>query len=315
MDALDRRTLFWGIAAVGGAVLASPAIAQTARTATLRFVPQANLTALDPIWTSAIVTQMHGYHVYDTLYAVDGQLRPQPQMAEGYTVSDDSRVWRIRLREGLRFHDGEPVRAQDCAASLARWSKRDPFGQLLAPSVEAWRAADDRTLEIRLTRPFPLLLDALAKPDANVAFIMPERLAKTDANAQVSEVVGSGPYRFLKDEFVSGSRGSRVVYAKFDGYVPRQEPANWASGGKVAHFPRIEWHILPDPATAAAALQSGEVDWVEQPLSDLIPTLTRSRNVTLEVLNPAGFMSLMRLNHLQAPFNNPKWTSPLRAEG
>jgi peptide/nickel transport system substrate-binding protein len=301
---MERRTLLKGAAAAAGvAALDSPAVAQPARAAALRFVPQANLTALDPIWTSAIVTQMHGYHVYDTLYAVDGQLRPRPQMAEGHTVSDDGRVWRIRLREGLRFHDGEPVRAQDCAASLARWSKRDPFGQLLAAAVDSWRAADDRTLEVRLAKPFPLLLDALAKPDANVPFVMPERLAATDANAQVGEVVGSGPYRFLRDEFVSGSR---VAYAKFDGYAPRQEPPDWASGGKVAHFPRVEWHILPDPATAAAALQSGEVDWLEQPLSDLVPTLARNRNVALEVLNPAGLMSVMRLNHLQAPFNDPK---------
>ena len=298
---MERRMLLRGIAAAGGATLASPAVAQPARTAALHFVPQANLTALDPIWTSAIVTQMHGYHVYDTLYAVDGQLRPRPQMAEGHTVSDDGRVWRIRLREGLKFHDGMPVRAQDCAASLARWSKRDPFGQFLAAAVETWRAADDRTLEIRLTKPFPLLLDALAKPDANVPFVMPERLAATDANAQVGEVIGSGPYRFLKDDFISGSR---VAYAKFEGYVPRQEAQDWASGGKVAHFPHIEWHILPDPATAAAALQSGEIDWLEQPLSDLIPTLARNRSIALEVLNPAGLMSIMRLNHLQPPFND-----------
>jgi peptide/nickel transport system substrate-binding protein len=132
---------------------------------------------------------------------------------------------------------------------------------------------------------------------------MPERLAATDANTQVGEVVGSGPYRFLRDEFVSGSR---AAYAKFEGYRPRQETSDWASGGKVAHFPRIEWHILPDPATAAAALQSGEVDWVEQPLSDLIPTLARNRNIAVEVLNPAGLMSIMRLNHLQAPFDNLK---------
>ena len=120
MDAIDRRTMFRGITAISGAMAAAPSVAQPAKAATLRFVPQANLTALDPIWTSAIVTQMHGYHVYDTLYAVDGQLRPRPQMAEGHTISDDNRVWRIRLREGLRFHDGEPVRAQDCVASLAR---------------------------------------------------------------------------------------------------------------------------------------------------------------------------------------------------
>ena len=175
---MKRRTLLQGGAALGGFALAqtslaSPSLAQSARASTLRFVPQANLTALDPTWTSAIVTQMHGYHVYDTLYGVDAQQKPHPQMAEGHTVSDDKRTWRITLRPGLRFHDGEPVRARDATASLERWSKRDPFGQILARVVESWGAPDDRTIEIKLTRPFPLLLDAIAKPDANVAFIMP----------------------------------------------------------------------------------------------------------------------------------------------
>lgn len=296
---MHRRTLL----AAAAASVAAPAIAQPARSAALRFVPQANLTALDPIWTSAIVTQMHGYCIFDTLYAVDGEQRPRPQMAEGHTTSDDGRVWRIRLREGLRFHDGEPVRARDCVASLERWSKRDTFGQILASAVDAWAAPDDRTLEIRLKRPFPLLLDALAKPDANVPFIMPERLARTDANTQITEMVGSGPYRFVAGEYNSGSR---AVYEKFDGYRPRQEPSDWASGGKVAHFPRIEWQILPDPATAAAALQNGEVDWLDQPLTDLIPTLRRNRNIAIEVLNPTGLLSIMRLNHQQAPFNDLK---------
>jgi len=296
---MKRRTLL----AATAASLAAPAIAQPARAATLRFVPQANLTALDPIWTSAIVTQMHGYHVYDTLFAVNGAQQAKPQMAEGASTSDDGRVWTIRLREGLTFHDGTPVRAQDAAASLQRWSKRDPFGQILARSVDRWTAKDDRTLEIGLTRPFPLLLDALAKPDANVAFIMPERLAKTDANTQITEVVGSGPYRFVQDEYVSGSR---AVYAKNEAYKPRSEPGDWASGGKIAHFPRVEWQIIPDPATAAAALQNGEIDWIDQPLSDLIPTLQRNQQIAVDVLNPAGLMSLMRLNHLQPPFNNLK---------
>jgi peptide/nickel transport system substrate-binding protein len=297
-----RRNLFAGAAGLAASsVLPAPLLAQGSRATTLRFVPQANLTALDPIWTSAIVTQMHGYHVFDTLYGMDGQLRPRPQMAEGHEVSANGLIWRIRLREGLRFHDGEPVRAADCAASLARWSKRDPFGQILAERVEEWRAADDRTLEIRLKRPFALLLDALAKPDANVPFIMPERLARTDANTQISEMVGSGPYRFIRAEFVSGSR---VVYEKFDGYRPRNEPTDGAAGAKIAHYQRIEWHILPDPATAAAALQAGEVDWIDQPLPDLIPTLQRNRNIQVDVLNPYGIMSVMRLNHLQAPFND-----------
>ncbi len=296
---MKRRTLL----AATAAGLAAPAIAQPARTATLRFVPQANLTTLDPIWSTAIVTQMHGYHVYDTLFAVNGAQKPQPQMAEGASTSDNGRVWTIKLREGLAFHDGTPVRAQDCAASLERWSKRDPFGQILARAVERWGASDDRTVEIRLTRPFPLLLDALAKPDANVPFVMPERLAKTDANTQVTEVIGSGPYRFVPGEYVSGSR---TVYTRNEAYKPRNEPGDWASGGKVPHFPRIEWQILPDPATASAALQNGEIDWIDQPLSDLIPTLQRNRQIAIEVLNPAGLMSIMRLNHAQPPFNNVK---------
>jgi peptide/nickel transport system substrate-binding protein len=300
---MRRRTLFGAGAGLAAAGLGAPVIAQPARAATLRFVPQANLTALDPIWTTAIVTQMHGYHIYDTLYALDASLRPQPQMAQGHEVSPDGRTWRITLREGLRFHDGEPVRARDCAASLSRWAKRDPFGQILAAVVDEWRSDGDRVLEIRLKRPFPLLLDALAKPDANVPFIMPERLASTDANTQVSEMVGSGPYRFVRNEFVSGSR---AVYTKNEQYVPRSEAASGAAGGKIAHFPRIEWHILPDPSTASAALQAGEVDWLEQPLSDLIPTLQRNRNIEVGVLNEAGIMSVMRLNHLQAPFNNPR---------
>jgi NAD(P)-dependent dehydrogenase (short-subunit alcohol dehydrogenase family) len=172
---MRRRTLLATAAAASTAALAGPAIAQGIRERTLRFVPQANLTSLDPIWTTAAVTENHGWTVFDTLYGMTDDLKVQPQMAEGHEVSDDGRSWRIRLREGLRFHDGAPVRAQDCAASLARWSKRDTFGQSLGAVVDAWEAADDRTIRIRLKSPFPLLLDALAKPAAVVPFMMSKR--------------------------------------------------------------------------------------------------------------------------------------------
>ncbi|NMJ42791.1 ABC transporter substrate-binding protein [Roseomonas sp. JC162] len=282
--------------------LAAPAFAQPARARTLRFVPQANLTSLDPIWTTAAVTESHGWTVFDTLYGMTDDLKVQPQMAEGHTVSDDGRTWLIRLREGLRWHDGEPVRAQDCAPSLARWSRRDTFGQSLAAVVDAWEAADDRTIRIRLKSKFPMLVDALAKPAAVVPFMMPERIARTDPFQQMSEVIGSGPYRFLKDEYISGSR---AAYAKFDGYVPRQEAASRTAGGKVAHFERVEWTIIPDSATASAALQSGEIDWWEQVNADLAPLLRRSRGVQVEVLNTLGYIGVARFNCLHPPFNNP----------
>jgi peptide/nickel transport system substrate-binding protein len=295
---MQRRHI---LMAAGAAMLARPALGQNSRATTLRFVPQANLSVLDPVFTTATVTGNHGYHVFDTLYGVDAQLRPQPQMAEGHEVSAVGLTWRIRLREGLRFHDGEPVRARDCIASLRRWCAREPFGQLLARVVADWGAPDDRTLLLRLSRPFPLLLDALAKPDASTPFIMPERIASTDPNRGITEMVGSGPYRFVAAEFNSGSR---VVYEKFDGYVPRQEPPAWTSGGKVAHFRRIEWHILPDPATAAAALQSGEVDWWERPHPDLQPLLARARDIRREVSDTSGRLAVMRMNTLHPPFDD-----------
>ncbi len=299
--ALLRTTAAAPLAAAGVGRLAAPAVAQDTRATTLRFVPQANLSVLDPIFTTATVTGGHGYTIFDTLYGVDADLRPRPQMAEGHEVLDNGRTWRIRLREGLRFHDGAPVRAADCIASIRRWCAREPFGQLLARVAEEWRAIDDRNFEIRLKRPFPLLLDALSKPDASTPFIMPERLARTDANRAVTEMIGSGPYRFVAGEYNSGSR---VVYEKFDGYVPRSGPAVWTSGGKVAHFRRIEWHVLPDPATAAAALQNGEVDWWERPHPDLQRLLARSRDIRREATDPKGRLAVMRMNHLHPPFDD-----------
>ncbi len=295
---MRRRTL---LKAAAASVLAAPAIAQPAKTSTLRFVPQANLTALDPIFTTAIVTGNHSYYVFDALYsnAMDGQ--PKPQMAQGHEVSPDGRTWTIRLREGLMFHDGTPVRSIDCVASIKRWAQRDAFGQLIAKVAESWGTPDDRTMVIKLTRPFPLLATGLGKPDSSVAFMMPERLAKIDGTTQITEMVGSGPYRFLPKEYISGSR---VVYEKFDGYVPRNEAPDWGTGAKVAHFPRVEWSIIPDPATAAAALRNGEVDWWEQPLSDLLPALGADKSISLMVSNPQGNESLMRMNCLQPPFND-----------
>src|SRR5690242_16301788 len=262
-----RSVLRAGLGGGVAALLPRFAIGQAADARVLRFVPQANLTVLDPIVTTAAVTANHGWMVWDTLFGVNAAQQAKPQMADGYTVSSDGRTYLIKLREGLRWHDGEPVRAQDCAASLARWAARNTFGQTAAKSVDEWGVADDRTVKITLKRPFPLLIDAIAVQNA---FIMPERLAKTDPFKAIDEVVGCGPYRFLKDEFVPG--GS-AAWEKFDGYVPRQEPPEWSSGGKIANFHRIEWKIITDAATASAALQNDEVDWYEQSQTDLVPML------------------------------------------
>ncbi|MBR0666189.1 ABC transporter substrate-binding protein [Roseomonas hellenica] len=299
---MQRRDFLKASAAAGAGILGAPHLAASQGQRVLRFAPQADLAILDPITTTGFVTRNHAFLVFDTLYGWDEQYRAQPQMVEGHAVEDDGRTWTMTLREGLRFHDGEPVRARDVVASLRRWGRRDQFGLALMAVVEEVTATSDRVLRWRLKQPFPLLPDALAKVGANVAFIMPERLADTDAAQPISEMVGSGPYRFVAQERVAGSRN---VYARFEGYVPRaQGAASLLAGPKLAHFDRVEWLTIPDASTAAAALQRGEIDWWEQPTVDLLPVLRRGRGLKIETLDPTGAIGMLRFNHLHPPFDN-----------
>jgi peptide/nickel transport system substrate-binding protein len=290
-----------GAASLAGFGLSARAIAADAKT--LRFVAQADLRVLDPIWTTAYLTRNHGYMVFDTLFALDAKFKPHPQMVGDYSISPDKLIYSFTLREGLKFHDGQPVRGIDCVASLKRWMVRDSLGQTLAAAIEEIKAGEDDRFSIQLKEPFPLLLDALAKVSSLVPFIMPERLAKTDPYQQITEMVGSGPFKFVAAEF---EPGHRVVYVKNSDYLPRGEPPNWATGGKVAKVDRVEWLYIPDSSTAAAALNSGEVDWWETPPLDLVPVLAANPEIAVADYDPLGIMTMLRFNHLHPPFDNVK---------
>ncbi len=297
-----RHVLAGGAAAAALAAsgLPMPAIAQTGNKNLLRFVPQANLANPDPIWTTATVAINHGYMVYDTLYGVDDSLTAHPQMCAGHELTADELTWTFTLRDGLAWHDGERVRAPDCTQSIQRWWVKDPFGQQLALLTNEIKVLDDTRFQIRLKKRFPQILYALG---AQQCFVMPERVAKTPASMQIKEFVGSGPFRFLPQEWVSGSK---AVYVKNDKYVPRDEPPEFLSGGKVVHFDRVEWSIQPDPATQAAALQAGEVDWLEFPLIDLLPALRQAPGCTVVNYDPRGTLAIIAFNHLYPPFDNAK---------
>ena len=269
----------------------------------LKFIPQADLRILDPITTTAYITRNHGYMVYDTLFATDAKFQIQPQMVNKWEFSRDKLTYTFTLRDGLKFHDGQPVRSADCIASIERWGRRDALGQRLAQSTESWTAVSDKTFKLKLKKPFPLTLDALGKLSSNVPFIMPERIAKTDAFQNITEAIGSGPFKFVKEEWVPGSK---VVYVKNTDYVPRKEAPSWAAGGKVVKVDRVEWIYIPDSATAAAALSAGEADWWEQLPPDLIPLLRKNKDLRVENIDPLGSLGVMRFNFLQPPFNNQK---------
>jgi peptide/nickel transport system substrate-binding protein len=221
---MRRRTFL----AASAAALAAPNIARSQNNRVLKFIPQGDAAVLDPIWTTAYVTRNHGYMIFDTLFGTDGAFKASPQMAAGLTSDNDGKLVRISLRDGLKFHDGTPVLARDCVASIQRWSKRDTYGGTLMAATDELTAADDKTIQFRLKRRFPLLPDALGKSPTSFPAMMPERLAKTDPFTQVTEMVGSGPYKFNGKERVVGSL---LVYERFADYVPRSDGVPvWTAG-------------------------------------------------------------------------------------
>jgi peptide/nickel transport system substrate-binding protein len=286
---------------LAAASLPGPAAAQSTGK-TIRFIAQADLRSLDPIWTTAYITRNYGYMVYDTLFALDKDLKPQPQMVDTWKVSDDKLTYSFTLRPGLKWHDGMPVTGADCIASITRWGKRDALGQKLMEAVDKM-SAEGSSFTIALKSPFPLLIEGLAKLSSNTPFMMPERVAKTDGFTQITETIGSGPFKFVKEEWVPGNK---AVFVKNADYVPRKEPPSFAAGGKVAKIDRVEWLYIPDAATAAAALNAGEADWFEQPPADLLPLFRANKDIVVANVDPLGSQGILRFNSLQPPFNNVK---------
>jgi peptide/nickel transport system substrate-binding protein len=282
-------------------ITAAPRLGRADREKTLVFVGVADLSVLDPVITGARPTRNSAYLVFDTLYGIDTEWKAQPQMVEGHTVDNDGLTWTLKLRDGLRFHDKEPVLARDVVASIRRFGPRVIFANALMDATHELSAPDDRSVRFRLKRPFPHLPESLAGPGGNVPVIMPERLATQSPYKPVAEIVGSGPYRFLKDEHISGAR---TVFERFAEYQPRMGGSvGFTAGPKVAHFERVEW-ITMDPFSASAALRRGEIDWWENPPRDLVDQVSGDPNITV-ISHFATANGIMTFNHRHPPFDNP----------
>ena len=269
----------------------------------LRVSPHADLKVVDPHATTATITIMHALLIYDMLYGWDENLQPKPQMVGSETISPDKLTYTFTLRDGLKFHDGSPVTTRDVLASLRRWEQRDSMGLKLAEFSGEMKAIDERTFAIVLKKPFPFVEMALGAVTGQVPVIMREKEAQTDPFQNVTETIGSGPFRFVRSEWLPGAK---IVYEKNPDYVPRGEPASGHAGGKVVKVDRVEFVILPDPTTKSVALQTGEVDLLDQLPHDQVAILEKSKDVVVGEISTLGNYGIIRPNSLYPPFNNVK---------
>lgn len=297
-----RSVLTAGVAAAAVAGVGTPLLGRAqAKPREIRMVPHGDLNILDPIWTTQNMAAYHGAMMYDTLFGIDANFNAQPQMVGKTDISADKKTYTFELRPGLKWHDGTPVTARDCVASIRRWQVKDGAGSHLFQRVADTPVVDDKTFRIVLKEPYGLLIDAMAKTSTPVCFMMKAEIAATDPNTQITKHIGSGPFKFVEAEY---RPGSRVVYERNPDYVPRSEPASGISGGKVVKLDRVIWEIMPDAQTAASALLAGEVEFFEQPPIDILPTLTNAPGIKIEVFSKLGNIGQVRLNHLHPPFNN-----------
>ncbi len=299
MNSLRRKLV--AIAGVAVAMAGLTASAQADKT--LRAVMHSDLKILDPIWTTAYIVRNHGYMIYDTLFTTDENGEIKPQMVDKYDVSADQLTHTFSLRDALLWHDGQPVTAEDCVASIKRWAAKDATGQKLMTFVASIEVVDAKTFVIKLKEPTGLVLLGLGKPSSNVPFMMPKRVAETDPNTQISDFTGSGPFVFKRDEW---KPGDKTVYIKFDKYKPRSEPASGLAGGKVVKVDRVEWRAISDHQQAVNALLAGEIDFIEQPPHDLLPLALADANIKFFDWNPLGNQFTFRPNWTAKPLDNPK---------
>ena len=287
--------------AMAGVVLGLAAA--PARAETVRAVLEAEIVTLDPHYTGAYISRTFGYMVFDTLFSPDHTGAMKPQMVDTTTTSPDGLVWTFTLRDGLAFHDGSPVTAEDVVASIKRWSTRNALGGRLMAITTSLTATDAKTFVLTLKEPYGLVIDTLGTASSPGPFIMPARLAATPGSTQITEIIGSGPFIYSRADH---RPGDHMLLKRNPAYKPRPEPADFLSGGKVVKIDALDIKVIPDAGTASAALSTNEIDYMQYAPFDFLAKMEKDK--TLKVMNFTGdnmFTGHYRMNTSAPPFNDP----------
>jgi peptide/nickel transport system substrate-binding protein len=282
-------------------VAGSPICAQ-APTKVLEVVPSADAAELDPARAANQIGRIYSQMVFDTLFALDQSLSPKPMMVDKEVISPDRLTYTFSLRQGLRFHDGSEVTARDVTASLQHWMDGSATGGELKARLAAMNIIDPSTFTLTLKQPFGLLEFLLAGPGAPIAAIMREADATRGPSGPMTNPIGSGPFRYVASERESGHR---VVFDRNPDYAPRVEPPDGAAGARIVKVDRVVWHIMPDPATAANALVTGEVDFWDTVPSDMVAFL-KQHGVTVRRTASLPSVAWIRPNFELPPFNDAR---------
>jgi peptide/nickel transport system substrate-binding protein len=309
----NTRRQFMQASAGAAAFAVAPAIVrgQTTPSAqrTLRVTMIQDIGSFDPVVSQTVATSYHSHAIYDTLFGLDANFNPRPQMLSKWGLSDDKKTYTFELRDGLKFSDGSPVTPADCVASIRRWGGRDASGKDLFTRVADTPVKDAKTFQLVLKEPYGLTIDFMSKASTSCLFIMRKKEADNDPNQAISEYIGSGPFIFNR---TLTRNGAVYVYDRNPNYVPRADPTSGTAGAKVAKVDRIVWQNITDAQTAISALQNGEIDFYEAPPVDLIGNLESDPNIVVDVLNKSGWVGNLRPNHLHPPFDNVKARQALK---
>ena len=278
-----RQAIVAGLVAVALAVagVASDAHAQK-KGGVLKIGNLGEPPSLDPHWGTQTITEVLSNHIYEGLYSLDASYRPIPMLAESLPqVSADGLTYTIKLRQGIKFHNGKEMTSDDVVASLKRWSQRAVYGKALFAQVADFKATDKHTVQFKLKEKSAIVAISLAVPN-NFGAIYPKEVAeKFPPDQRISEFIGTGPFKLAEwkpDQYI------RMV--RYDDYKPRSEPRAGYGGAKIAYVDELRWIPVPDAASRAAQVESGDLDFADDLVADAYDRLKANANVQPIIVRP-----------------------------